>query len=274
MCTSFAAYSSKTYFGMNFDFPEVELRFELAKEPAGEVFYLSFGWDGRFPRVMGFNPGGLFASAQILVASFDVSIRSEEDLVSPYEFFTQSLAQARTVDQVLMLLGSRRLGYSSQRKGHQLFADVTGEACVIEPGPQGNRIFRSDGPVMVMANRPLENELRRESWKGEPKSHDRYGVARRMIEERLKDFSIQNGFEILSRVAIQKGRFQTQCSLVCDPQAGECYFAIRREYSRIWKANLRERWVETNTGFAQHQKRALDAGGILASSLDGPVKAL
>jgi len=44
-CTSFAVYSSKTVYGMNFDYPPNEIRFSIEEHEAGAVFIKAL----RFP---------------------------------------------------------------------------------------------------------------------------------------------------------------------------------------------------------------------------------
>jgi hypothetical protein len=79
---------------------------------------------------------------------------------------------------------------------------------------------------------------------------DRYGIAEEVIQQRFSQFSIEDGFELLRKTSMSRGRFTTQCSLVFDPLACEVYVTLRRNYEQVWKFSLAEGRLETglNTG--------------------------
>ncbi len=65
-CTSFAVYSAETWYGMNFDYPEVELRFTLNRAGELKLFQMEFRQGDGFVPTVGMNSAGLFASCQML----------------------------------------------------------------------------------------------------------------------------------------------------------------------------------------------------------------
>jgi hypothetical protein len=156
MCTSFAVYFDQPMYGMNFDFADVELKWRMASDEGRQayrsVFYLCFELDGAFTEVAGVNDRGLFGAGQILVADFEIVPHSQDVLVSPYQVFVGALRKGCRVDDVLDLIGDRRLAYTSDAKGHQLYADRFGSAIVVEPGRAGNEIGRSEVGFVVMTN--------------------------------------------------------------------------------------------------------------------------
>ncbi len=269
---------------MNFDFPDVELIFRLAAGRSGPVFYLCFEWNGAVNEVAGMNTAGLFSAAQILVAHFEIEPPPREDLVRPYEIFSHALKNSDRIAEVLEFLGERRLGYTTLRKGHQLYADRFGNTCVLEPSPQGNRIYCSSEPFAVLANRPLKRELERAAAGAGQPGADRFQTAHSLIREKLacgdgnhgnagpdfrpgRSFHLEDGLEILRRTALTQGRFTTQSSMVCDPQAGEIYLALHRDFSRLWKLSLIEGTIETFSGFSTHCKLPVGDAGVAASYL-------
>ena len=65
-CTSFAVYSDKTLYGMNFDYPPCEVRFVLEEHGAGLAFIGSFWMGDHYGRTVGMNSQGLFSSCQMV----------------------------------------------------------------------------------------------------------------------------------------------------------------------------------------------------------------
>lgn len=264
MCTSFAVYASRPFYGMNFDFPQVPIWLRLKPAARGDIFTLCFEREGAIHATAGLNGAGLFAAAQILVAHFTQEAEAETDeWISPYEVFVQSLQAGQRVADVLAILGERRLGYSADRKGHQLYADCEGGAVILEPGPSANRVYRSQGRCAVMTNRPAQKEMDRAAENITRLGVDRYQIATQWIQSRLEEFTIEDGFETLRRTMLVRGRFTTQASIVADPQAGEVYIALRKDFNRIWKVDLHERTVEAYAGFSETWSAALDESGVL-----------
>lgn len=267
MCTSFVVYADRPLYGMNFDFPDVELKFEIRSGQWGKGFYLCFLWDGRSPAVSGVNAAGLFSAAQILVAPFEVVTRADETLVSPSEVFTRALDTGQRVDDVLKILAGRRLGYTTERKGHQLYADRFGEACVLEPGPERDLIYRYQGPFAVMANSPIRREMDRAARHRTRLGVDRYQVATQFLEGRWADFTWDDGFELLERTALCRGRFRTQCSMVCDPLAGQIYLTLGRNFKQVWKVHIQSAEVESFSGFGQQRRLPMAQGAVTSTEL-------
>lgn len=269
MCTSFAVYRPEPLYGMNFDFPDVEMRFLIEETSQGKVFYLGFEWEGNLYRTAGVNAAGLFSAAQILVAHFEITHLPDEERISPYEVFIKALQHAERIDDVLEILGPRRLEYTTQRKGHQIYADQRGGVCILEPEPLGNQIFRSNDPFTVMANRPILKDIERIRNNGFSvnSTGDRFITAHKLIQEKFGNFSLDQALKVLQEVQLTRGRFTTQASMVCDPQAREIYLALRRDFDKVWKISLQEGYVETYTGFSRYSRMNFDVEGIRGSQL-------
>lgn len=267
MCTSFAVYNSKPIYGMNFDFPDVAMRFRIAPGIQGVVFYLGFEWEGRLHEFAGMNASGLFAAAQILIAHFDITFLPEETSVSPSEIFRTSLQNGRRIGDVLTALGTRRLGYSTVRKGHQIYADPYGGTLVLEPGPNANQVYSFQRPFTILANRTIQRELQLLEKDLIPRRIDRFRTAHQLINAKFNHFSIPDAFEVLNETNLVTGRFTTQSSIVCDPLAGEVYLALQRDFARIWKVCLQEKTIETFAGFRQYRKLQFNEKGISSVAL-------
>lgn len=267
MCTSFAVYADRPLYGMNFDFPEVELNFRVNNETHQPIFYLCVEGGGVFHETSGMNAAGLFAASQILVAPFEINPRLTDVLVSPREVFFRSLETGFKVDDVLSILGTQRLGYRTDRKGHYLYADRHGAACVLEPAMEGNAIYRSVRPFIIMTNRPVHRDMDRAAEHMARLGLDRYQTAHAIIQERFSTFGIEDAFEVLQQTHLWKGRFKTLTSMVFDPQAGEVYLALGRDIKKIWRICMRDYTVETFSGFGRYWQDEVGEEGITASQL-------
>lgn len=267
MCTSFAVYNPKPIYGMNFDFPDVELKIGLVHGKLGPIFFLSFERGDAFYTTAGMNSVGLFSAAQILVAHFDIILLNTDRVVSPYEMFISSLQDAQNITEVLSILGSRRLGYSTERKGHQLYADRYGNTCILEPGQTENLVYPLTASYTVMANRPFQKEIGWTAVDAARLGIDRCQIATRAIQEKCLGFSVEDGFDILKCTSLTKGKFTTQSSIVCDPETGMIYLALKRNFDQIWRINLREGYITTHAGFRKSKKIEVGDDGITSSQL-------
>jgi hypothetical protein len=267
MCTSFAIYSPRPLYGMNFDFPDVKLKLSFETAARGDVFYLCFEWDGSYRRVAGVNSAGLFVAAQILVAQFEIEPQPGDIPITPYELFSRALETGRVVDDVLKILGTRRLAYATLRKGHQLYADAHGNTCVIEPGPKSNRVYPLVGRNTVLTNNLFERQRVRAAKTMQRLGVDRYQIAHQWIRERGANFTIADGFELLHRTMLTRGRFTTQCSIIIDPGEAEIYLALKKDFQHIWKINLVERTLRPMNGKFIAPIRPIPAAGITSADL-------
>jgi hypothetical protein len=267
MCTSFAVYAKKTLYGMNFDFPDVELKFRLSNTNHQQIFFLCVEGGGVFHETTGMNADGLFAASQILVAPFEINPQPGDTLVSPRDIFFQALSSASSVDEVLTILGHRRLGYRTDRKGHYLYADQHGAACVLEPSPDGNAIYRSMHSFTIMTNRPIRRDMDRAAVHMARLGLDRYQTAQKIIQERFNTFGVDDAFDILQQTQLWKGRFKTLTSMVLDPQAGEVYLALERDFGHIWRIRMHDREIETFSGFGRGWQSELGEDGSTVRQL-------
>jgi crotonobetainyl-CoA:carnitine CoA-transferase CaiB-like acyl-CoA transferase len=267
MCTSFAVYADRPLYGMNFDFPEVELKFRIANESSQAIFYLCVEGRGAFHETTGMNASGLFAASQILVAPFEIHPQPTDVLVSPKEVFFRALQTGFSVDDVLSILGTQRLGYRTDRKGHYLYADRHGAACVLEPAPNGNAVYRSVRPFIIMTNRPVRRDMDRAAENIARLGLDRYRIAHAIIQKRFPTFSVEDAFEVLRQTHLWKGRFKTLTSMVFDPQAGEVYLALDRDFDKIWRICMPEHTIEMISGNGRYWQDELGENGITASQL-------
>jgi len=269
-CTGFAVYGENTFYGMNFDFDlETEVRFKVQPMEDGFVFLGSFHWDTGWMEswldFVGYNSHGLFATLQM------VPPRDPEDISGPTmyvpELKARSLAAAKNLDGVMEILGNARLLPVAGFYLHSLYADIHGQAAVIEAGVEKNHIFPIENGFVVMTNfyhhevdpRALE-DLEVEGID----EFERYLVAEEMIGEKMPDFSWRDGFEVLAAVCVEP---YTRSSVIINPEDNIVYLSIESDFSRIWKLDLHEKTIETLEGFAEHRREEIPEDGLLSSYL-------
>ena len=90
-CTSFAVYSEKTVYGMNFDYkPNLLQFFTISSEIQGKVFHLRpFG----FGDVAGMNIKGFFSSCQGLIPEEKPPVSRSNDQISTWIFHQLALSR-------------------------------------------------------------------------------------------------------------------------------------------------------------------------------------
>jgi hypothetical protein len=266
-CTGFAVYSGRTLYGMNFDYPPNEILFSIEEHETGAVFIGSFWMGDHYGRTVGMNERGLFSSDQMVSPARATVDEPADDELFIWNAFYDGLRECTSVDEVLTWIGDRRVVQYQTLQLHNLYADPTGDAMVVECGAAENVITEIDGPFIVMTNFHCGDFVGLDLDDIAGDGAERYRVAHRYIEENLEAFDVDHGLELLRRTALSTGGFKTRYSLVLDPEALEIYIAIERDYDHIWKVSLADRTIETHLGFDTHHVFTLDATGITGPSL-------
>jgi hypothetical protein len=265
-CTSFAIYADETFYGMNFDYPDVELRFTI--RPSGDinVFQMEFSQGNDFSATVGMNSAGLFSSCQMLYPETPAATSPGPNDLYPWQVYDEALFNFENVAEVTEFIGDKRVVPWAVTL-HDLFADVHGDAMVVEAGGKENVITRIEGDFIVMTNFP-NGEFAGQSYQAvEGVGADRYKIAYENLSDHIDTFDVDLGLETLEK-AILSGEFSTQASMVFDPERGQVYIALKRDFSKIWRVSIADGTIETFSGFGQARKVALDASGVLASDLE------
>ena len=151
-CTSFAVYSEKTIYGMNFDYePNLLQIFTISSGIQGKVFQLRpFG----FGEVAGMNSKGLFASCQGLIPEENPPATREKNQISTWIFHQMVLSRFEQMSQVLGFLNNKQVVQSFGTSMHNLVADRFGNAIVVETGENENQITSILDQHIVMTSIP------------------------------------------------------------------------------------------------------------------------
>lgn len=265
-CTSFAVYSDETFYGMNFDYPpDTVIRFTI--NPSGDlkVFQMEFLQENDFAATVGMNSGGLFSSCQMLFPEAPAATSPGSDDLYPWQVYEEALFNFESVEDVTEFIRDRKIIHDSVTL-HDLFADTRGDAMVVEVGDEENVITRIENDFIVMTNFP-NGDFAGQSYENvEGAGAERYKIAYENISDHVAAFDMDRGLETLEK-AVSSGEFPTQASMVFDPEKGEVYIALKRDFSKIWKVSIANETIETFSGFGKARKMELDAAGVLASDL-------
>lgn len=265
-CTGFAVYGDKPVYGMNFDYPDVEVRFAIHTTGDRKVFQAEFQQDGNFVPTVGMNSDGLFASLQMLFPEEEDTEDSSEDVIYTWQLFGEALFFCGTVKEVDTFLRDKKVKHRFVTL-HNLFADTGGDAMIVEVGDNANLITRIKDDFIVMTNFCNAKFKDKNYEEVEGSGAGRYQTAYRNILDHLESFDRNCAFKTLEKTKLETKNFRTQCSLVFDPEHGEVYIALRRKFDRVWRVSIKEGVIETYTGFREAKKMVLDASGVLASEL-------
>ena len=270
-CTSFAVYSGRTLYGMNFDYPPCELRFSLEEHRAGCAF-IGTSWMGdHYGRTVGMNDQGLFASCQMVSPARASAEKPASDELYIWNAFYEGLQSCSRVAQVSDFIADKRLVQYPRLGLHNLYADPEGSAMVVESGESGNVITMSERPFMVMTNFPNGDFQGVDYRQVRGDGAHRYQTAYATIEKRFDNFDVDDALDVLSQTVQSTGEFPTLYSLVFDPVAREIYIAVERDFDHIWRASLDERTVESFRGFDEPISLPIGPEGILASTMQSHV---
>ncbi|MCX6239203.1 MAG: T9SS type A sorting domain-containing protein [Bacteroidia bacterium] len=264
-CTSFAVYSGEIWYGMNFDYSNVDIKLSIFHIGSKKIFRAQFG-SGGF--IAGMNDSGLFTCGQILnYNNGKPTFGNGSNTLSIGSLYDYSINNLSTVAEITNYIGTKKIIPSWGLDSHFLFADKTSNAFVIEPFGSYNGITPVKDNFLVMTNLPNYDFIGMNYTAVIGAGADRYKTAFAYIQEHKSDFGFNAGFETLRRTIQSTGDYPTQISLLFDPIKMEIYFCLKRDFSKVWKISLNNETIETFSGFAVQQSTKLDETGIWTYNL-------
>jgi len=265
-CTGFCVYADNPLYGMNFDFPDVEIKFIIQAHGDMRIFHMQFESEGTFISSVGMNNKGLFCSEQEQYPLLYNSNPRRNNEIYIWELYRYALSNLHNTDQLIEYLSNRKLIHSQYPSLHLLVGDVNSKAVIVEIG-NNNKITSIKNKFLVMTN------FRNADFDGESSNPaygegvDRYKTARQYISNNIQKFDFKHGIESLKRTVQSKGGYQTLCSMLFSPGENAVYIILKRNFDKIWKLSLNQNTIETFEGFDRYSKITLNSSGILASEL-------
>ena len=271
-CTSFAVFSNSVYYGMNFDFADLPMKFVIATNGNIRTFHLAFertfGDMSFFVNTAGMNDKGLFAACQELhPGNLHPRTKTEADLFT-FELY-DAITGCASVEEIETLCRRRPLVDMPGITLHNLFADTRGRAIVTEVGENKTVVVEKTGNFMVMTNFPIGSMADKAYFEAQGKGSDRYVICHEYLDRYASHFNVENGLELLSKCLNPDPQYPTACSMVFDPQNRNVYIVLERNFSKIWKLAMENNQIETWRGFKKDLKISIPIGdqGLLVSNL-------
>lgn len=268
-CTCFAVYGNKIFYGMNFDYPSVGLRFSIVEYEGNKIFFAQFVEDQIAKSICGMNQSGLFSSMQMLYPEVNTWHYPGENEVDLYAAYITSLMNADSIGEINDYLDSTgvRVIHCYGLSLHDFFADKYGTACVLEVGGTENLFTYAENNFLVMTNFPNNKFIGDSLNDIYGVGADRYKTAYRYINDNIGSFDYEDGIEVLKRTCQKSGSFRTQVSLLFNPVNNEIFIMIGRDFSKVWKVSIDNSTIETYSGFDSYCILPLTAEGIDSSTL-------
>jgi hypothetical protein len=264
-CTSFAVYSSEIWYGMNFDYANVEMQFSINTIGNKKVFKAKIGSGGY---IAGMNDSGLFTNYQMLYYNNERPIfDNSSNTIGLGPLNEYSLNNLSTVAQVTEYIGKKKLVPSFGQDLQILFADNTGNAFIAEPFGPVNGIVPVKDSFIVMTNLPHYDFIGNDYVSVYGVGSERFQTAYEYIRDHKTDFIFNDGIEVLRQTAQSTGDYPTQISLLFDPLKMEVYFCLNQNYTRVWKVSIKNGTIETYSGFSNTKIQNLGSLPITASQL-------
>lgn len=271
-CTSFAVYSNQVYYGMNFDFINLPIKFLLSVNGDIRTFHLAFeramGEMKFFVNTAGMNNKGLFSSCQELHPENNTPPEKTDTNMFTFELYeaianSQSAQEIKRIGQKLPIIDMPGITL------HNLFADKSGEAFVTESGNSNTVFTRIKGDFIVMTNFSNHSLAGEQYTAAKGEGADRYITACDYLRQHAADFSIDKGFELLSMCCNKNPQYPTMVSMVFDPQKSEVYIVMERNFLKILKLSIQNGTIEPFKGYEKNNVLSLPSGtdGILAEDL-------
>ena len=271
-CTSFAVYSNQVYYGMNFDYMNLPMKFRILTNGDIRTFHLAFertvGGNRFFVNTAGMNSNGLFSSCQELhPVNANPNQKTDENIYT-FELY-EAISFSRSVKEIEKIARNLPLVDIPGITLHNLFADTNGRAIVTEAGGDVTKIVEMKKNFMVMTNFSLGSLVGKSYTQAIGAGDERYIICHEFLKQHASDFNIEKGFELLSLCRNKDPKYSTMCSMVFDPQEGDVYIALERNFSQLLKLTIENGNIETFRGYEKHTMlpAAAEADGLLIEDL-------
>jgi len=261
-CTGFCVYSKKPIYGMNFDYPEVEIKFLLQTSGDMKIFHMQFETEQGFVSTVGMNNKGLFCSEQEQYPLKNNLTPKKKNELHFWDLYHYALINFNNSNHLLEYISDKKLIHSQYPSLHLLAGDVESNSVIVEVG-YNNAITLIKNRFLIMTNFRNADFLARPYGNGA----DRYNTAYNYISKNINNYDFSHGIETLKQTVQSDGVYKTLCSMLFLPGENAVYIIMQRNFKKSWKLSLKQNTIETFTGFEQDIKIDLKPSGILASKL-------
>ncbi len=275
-CTSFALYGNDIFYGMNFDFTFLPLKFWIESNSGMKIFHLAFLYEpypkepkskAYFATTCGMNDKGLFSACQEVEPYIEGFEKPSDDQIHIDDQY-ETISIYSDVEKVQEFISKKQAVQNLGPSLHNLFADTKGNAFVSETDNTENIIVGMDHDFLVMANFANHSLVGKHYEEAVGVGAERYKIAHDYLSKNKNDFNVEKGLELLGMVYCQDPGCSTLCSMVFHPRTNSIYIALNLNFERVWKVSLGEGVLETHRGYDEYSQIHLGSGGILSAELE------
>lgn len=272
MCTSFTVYNGRSIYAMNFDYWEVASRIRINDIGDISSFLFEINQGGTFLETAGMNTNGSFSNFQGNLSEKHVNVVPNENCITIADLYRNFLNSNQLVKDVDDIISKKTVLYPpippEFNKLHNMFADKNGNALILESACGKNDITRiNDNNFLVMTNFPV-GQFKNMNYKDvSGAGSDRYIKAYEYLSNIKTDFSVDNAFEILENTVQKEEKWETIISMVFVPDELTVYAAIRRDFNKIWKVDIKRKCIETFRGFENKMSMDIGSSGVDIANL-------
>lgn len=266
-CTSFAVFSSETWYGMNFDYPETDIRYFMDEMGERQVFAMGFeDYNGSYVRTVGMNNEGMFCSIQMFYPEQPGSQPSGDEMYIG-DIFYHYLYSFNNVQDFVNHITGLDLHHYSNISLHAFIADRNGNACVIEQKNGEEMITMMENDFQVMTNFCNGDYCDVDYTQVNGVGDTRYIAAYENVLNNYDNFSLQDGLNTLELSMQATGSYKSLTSLVFDPIELDVYIVAERDFEKIWKMSFEDRTITPHSGFTSHTSFDIFDSGVSMQEL-------
>jgi hypothetical protein len=281
MCTGFAAYYDEPFYGMNFDFINVDLNFRIHEYSDRKVFMFYYKQKRIDIAVAGMNSFGLFANYQVLIPNnedayhkFYEPTNVLRNLLNPKAKVFQSimpklLNKASSAQQVKSYLERNKfyfLPFKKMYKHHSLYADQK-EAFIFETNDCNSDIIPMKNQYSVISNFPHVPFQEVDYSETYGFNCEAYKKANDYIIEQSKCFTLDKALKTLELSTRMSGEFRTRTSIVFLPLRQEVIISFDGDFEHIWKVNITKNTLDYRDAQNKTKSITITKEGIPKSEL-------
>ncbi len=275
-CTSFALYGNEIFYGMNFDYTFIPLKFWIESNSGMKIFHLAFLYEpytkdptsgDYFANTCGMNDKGLFCACQESEPYLEGVKEPNDDQIHIDDQY-ETISIYSDVDNVQKFISKKQAVQNPGLSLHNMFADTKGNAIVSETDNTENIIVGMNSDIMVMANFANHILAGKHPDEAVGVGAERYKIAHEYLLKNKNDFNVDKGFDLLAMAYCQDPGCSTLCSMIFHPRSNSIYIALNLNFERVWKVSLGGGVLETHRGYEKYGQIHLGSDGILSSELE------
>lgn len=263
-CTSFIVYDCGTYYGMNFDFPDTDLKFSIQTINQTKVFTMAFQDGDEFVTTVRMNENGLFFAEQMEYPEMRKikALKGDQYYIGDVGL---NIAGMKNTSDVLDFIKNKTL-VNRNVTVHQLVADKNGNSAVLEAGETTNNIIKTKDKYQVMTNFSQMNVINKKTDEISGVGADRYKTACNLLEKSKGKISDAVGWDILNQTR-QSGEWATQCSMLMNPIEKTVQISLKGSEKQIWQLDMKSGVMKTTLANGMKIKKTIDDKGVLATEM-------